>query len=122
MFVLQADARLTGQKIIVDRYGGWGDHGGGASSGKDLSRVKCSAAYAARWIAKSLVKAGFCRRVLTQVKAIVKVIYQILKHKFCLRVHTTITASLQFQKIFSHSRMELKEFFSGPVRETKDTG
>jgi S-adenosylmethionine synthetase len=58
---------LTGRKIIVDTYGGWGAHGGGAFSGKDYSKVDRSAAYAARWVAKSLVKAGLVRRVLVQV-------------------------------------------------------
>lgn len=63
----QSDAGLTGRKIIVDTYGGWGAHGGGAFSGKDFSKVDRSAAYAARWVAKSLVKAKLCRRVLVQV-------------------------------------------------------
>lgn len=61
------DAGLTGRKIIVDTYGGWGAHGGGAFSGKDFSKVDRSAAYAARWVAKSLIKAGLCRRVLVQL-------------------------------------------------------
>ncbi|KAF1757149.1 hypothetical protein GCK72_013604 [Caenorhabditis remanei] len=61
------DAGLTGRKIIVDTYGGWGAHGGGAFSGKDPTKVDRSAAYAARWVAKSLVKAGLCRRCLVQV-------------------------------------------------------
>jgi len=61
------DAGLTGRKIIVDTYGGWGAHGGGAFSGKDPSKVDRSAAYAARWIAKSLVVAGLCSRCLVQV-------------------------------------------------------
>jgi len=61
------DAGLTGRKIIVDTYGGWGAHGGGAFSGKDYTKVDRSAAYAARWVAKSLVKAGICRRCLVQV-------------------------------------------------------
>lgn len=64
----QGDAGLTGRKIIVDTYGGWGAHGGGAFSGKDYTKVDRSAAYAARWVAKSLVKAGLCRRVLVQVR------------------------------------------------------
>lgn len=64
---LQGDAGLTGRKIIVDTYGGWGAHGGGAFSGKDYTKVDRSAAYAARWVAKSLVKAELCRRVLVQV-------------------------------------------------------
>jgi len=63
----QGDAGLTGRKIIVDTYGGWGAHGGGAFSGKDFSKVDRSAAYAARWVAKSLVHAGLCKRVLVQV-------------------------------------------------------
>ena len=63
----QGDAGLTGRKIIVDTYGGWGAHGGGAFSGKDFSKVDRSAAYALRWVAKSLVAAKLCRRVLVQV-------------------------------------------------------
>ncbi|XP_064599797.1 S-adenosylmethionine synthase-like [Liolophura sinensis] len=63
----QGDAGLTGRKIIVDTYGGWGAHGGGAFSGKDCSKVDRCAAYAARWVAKSLVKAGLCRRALVQI-------------------------------------------------------
>ena len=63
----EADAGLTGRKIIVDTYGGWGAHGGGAFSGKDPSKVDRSGAYAARWIAKSLVSAGLCDRALVQI-------------------------------------------------------
>ncbi|KAF4207758.1 hypothetical protein CNMCM8980_005909 [Aspergillus fumigatiaffinis] len=63
----QGDAGLTGRKIIVDTYGGWGAHGGGAFSGKDYSKVDRSAAYVGRWIAKSLVNAGLARRVLVQL-------------------------------------------------------
>lgn len=63
----QGDAGLTGRKIIVDTYGGWGAHGGGAFSGKDFSKVDRSAAYTARWIAKSIVAAGLARRVLVQL-------------------------------------------------------
>lgn len=61
------DAGLTGRKIIIDSYGGWGAHGGGAFSGKDPTKVDRSAAYAARWIAKSLVAAKLARRCLVQV-------------------------------------------------------
>jgi len=63
----QGDAGLTGRKIIVDTYGGWGAHGGGAFSGKDFSKVDRSAAYTARWIAKSLVAAGLAQRALVQL-------------------------------------------------------
>lgn len=68
IFAFQGDAGVTGRKIIVDTYGGWGAHGGGAFSGKDYTKVDRSAAYAARWVAKSLVKAKLCRRVLVQVR------------------------------------------------------
>ena len=61
------DAGLTGRKIIVDTYGGAAPHGGGAFSGKDPTKVDRSAAYYCRWIAKSLVAAGLCRRCLVQV-------------------------------------------------------
>jgi S-adenosylmethionine synthetase len=63
----QGDAGLTGRKIIVDTYGGFGSHGGGAFSGKDPSKVDRSACYAARWVAKNLVAAGLARRVSVQV-------------------------------------------------------
>ncbi|TPX51370.1 methionine adenosyltransferase [Synchytrium endobioticum] len=63
----QGDAGLTGRKIIVDTYGGWGAHGGGAFSGKDWSKVDRSAAYTARWVAKSLVAASLCKRCLIQL-------------------------------------------------------
>jgi len=61
------DAGLTGRKIIIDTYGGWGAHGGGAFSGKDPSKVDRSGAYAARWIAKSIVAANLAARALVQV-------------------------------------------------------
>jgi S-adenosylmethionine synthetase len=62
-----ADAGLTGRKIIVDTYGGWAPHGGGAFSGKDPSKVDRSAAYYSRYVAKSLVHNDLCDRVLVQV-------------------------------------------------------
>ena len=58
----EGDGGLTGRKIIIDTYGGWGAHGGGAFSGKDPTKVDRSAAYACRWMAKSVVKAGLCKR------------------------------------------------------------
>ena len=61
------DAGLTGRKIIVDTYGGWGAHGGGAFSGKDPTKVDRSASYAGRWIAKSIVSAGLAKRCLVQL-------------------------------------------------------
>ena len=61
------DAGLTGRKIIVDTYGGFARHGGGAFSGKDPSKVDRSAAYAMRWVAKNVVAAGLARRAEVQV-------------------------------------------------------
>ncbi|NLZ47241.1 MAG: methionine adenosyltransferase [Clostridiales bacterium] len=59
----QGDSGLTGRKIIVDTYGGYGRHGGGAFSGKDPTKVDRSAAYAARWVAKNLVAAGVADKI-----------------------------------------------------------
>lgn len=61
------DCGLTGRKIIVDTYGGYGRHGGGAFSGKDPSKVDRSAAYAARWVAKHVVAAGLAKRCEVQI-------------------------------------------------------
>ena len=63
----QGDTGLTGRKIIVDTYGGYARHGGGAFSGKDPSKVDRSAAYAARWVAKNVVAAGLARRCEVQL-------------------------------------------------------
>lgn len=63
----QGDAGLTGRKIIVDTYGGYGRHGGGAFSGKDPTKVDRSAAYAARWVAKNLVAAGVADKLEIEV-------------------------------------------------------
>merc|ERR1711897_24331 len=70
MFIIggpQGDAGLTGRKIIIDTYGGWGAHGGGAFSGKDPTKVDRSAAYICRQMAKSIVKSGLCKRALVQL-------------------------------------------------------
>jgi S-adenosylmethionine synthetase len=63
----QGDAGLTGRKIIIDTYGGWGAHGGGAFSGKDPTKVDRSAAYICRQMAKSVVRSGLCKRALVQL-------------------------------------------------------
>jgi S-adenosylmethionine synthetase len=63
----RADTGLTGRKIIVDTYGGFGGHGGGSFSGKDPSKVDRSASYAARWVAKNLVAAGLADRCTVQL-------------------------------------------------------
>ena len=63
----QGDTGLTGRKIIVDTYGGYARHGGGAFSGKDPSKVDRSAAYATRWVAKNIVAAGLAKQCEVQV-------------------------------------------------------
>ena len=63
----QGDSGLTGRKIIVDTYGGYSRHGGGAFSGKDPTKVDRSAAYAARWVAKNVVAAGLAKRCEVQL-------------------------------------------------------
>ena len=63
----KGDSGVTGRKIIVDTYGGWARHGGGAFSGKDPTKVDRSAAYAARYVAKNLVAAGLCHKAEVQL-------------------------------------------------------
>jgi S-adenosylmethionine synthetase len=74
------DAGLTGRKIIIDTYGGWGAHGGGAFSGKDTTKVDRSAAYAARWVAKTLVAKALAKRVLVQLSYAIGVPYPLSIH------------------------------------------
>ncbi|GAA2497405.1 methionine adenosyltransferase [Winogradskya humida] len=88
------DAGLTGRKIIVDTYGGYARHGGGAFSGKDPSKVDRSAAYAMRWVAKNVVAAGLAERCETQVA------YAIGKaHPVSLFVETFGTETVPVDKI-----------------------
>ena len=68
------DTGLTGRKIIIDTYGGRGAHGGGAFSGKDSSKVDRSAAYAARHIAKNLVKAGVSDEILSSLAMLLELL------------------------------------------------
>ncbi|MBR5808959.1 MAG: methionine adenosyltransferase, partial [Clostridia bacterium] len=63
----QGDSGLTGRKIIVDTYGGYARHGGGAFSGKDPTKVDRSAAYASRWVAKNIVAAGLAKKCEVQL-------------------------------------------------------
>ncbi len=84
------DAGLTGRKIIVDTYGGMGRHGGGAFSGKDPSKVDRSAAYAARWVAKNLVKAEIATRCEVQLAYAIGVAEPV-----SIRVETFGTSSLE---------------------------
>ena len=75
-----SDAGLTGRKPGVDFYGGWGSYGGGALSGKDATKVDRSGAYAARWIAKSLVSNGYCSRCSVQISYAIGLINPIAIH------------------------------------------
>merc|ERR1711976_277598 len=95
------DAGLTGRKIIVDTYGGWGAHGGGAFSGKDFSKVDRSAAYAARWVAKSLVKAKLVKRCLVQVSYAIGVAHPI--SVFVTGYETSKYSDDQLTKIVNHN-------------------
>lgn len=67
----QSDTGMTGRKIIVDSYGGWVPHGGGAFSGKDPSKVDRSASYMARYIAKNCVAAGLCKEILVRLAYVI---------------------------------------------------
>jgi len=67
----QSDTGMTGRKIIVDTYGGWVPHGGGAFSGKDASKVDRSASYMARYIAKNCVAAGLCKEMVVRLAYVI---------------------------------------------------
>lgn len=110
----QGDAGLTGRKIIVDTYGGWGAHGGGAFSGKDYTKVDRSAAYAARWVAKSLVKNDICRRCLVQVSYAIGVAEPVSISIF--HYGTSQYTSKQLLKIVNHN------FDLRPGRIVKELG
>ncbi|MGL4388493.1 MAG: methionine adenosyltransferase, partial [Brevinema sp.] len=83
------DTGLTGRKIIVDTYGGYFKHGGGAFSGKDPSKVDRSAAYAARWVAKNIVAGGFANKCEVQLSYAIGVIQPI-----SIKVDTFGTSSI----------------------------
>jgi len=108
------DAGLTGRKIIVDTYGGFARHGGGAFSGKDPSKVDRSAAYAARWVAKNLVAAGIADRAEVQVAYAIGV-----AHPVSVMVETFGTEKIARGKIAEL----VNEFFDlrpGAFREALD--
>ena len=90
----QGDTGLTGRKIIVDTYGGYARHGGGAFSGKDPTKVDRSAAYAARYVAKNIVAAGLARRCEVQLAYAIGV-----AHPVSIMVDTFGTAALPEERI-----------------------
>ncbi len=89
------DSGLTGRKIIVDTYGGYARHGGGAFSGKDPTKVDRSAAYAARWVAKNIVAAGLCRKCEIQIAYAIGV-----AHPVSVLVNTYGTETVDYDKIY----------------------
>ncbi len=93
------DSGLTGRKIIVDTYGGYARHGGGAFSGKDPTKVDRSAAYAARWVAKNVVAAGWAERCEIQLAYAIGVAEPV-----SLRVETFGTGRLPDEEIARHLR------------------
>ena len=90
------DTGLTGRKIIVDTYGGVARHGGGAFSGKDCTKVDRSAAYAARWVAKNVVAAGFADKCEVQLAYAIGV-----ARPMSIRVDTFGTNKIAEEKIIS---------------------
>jgi S-adenosylmethionine synthetase len=110
----QGDAGLTGRKIIIDTYGGWGGHGGGAFSGKDPTKVDRSAAYYCRWIAKSLVSAGLCKRCLVQLSYAIGV-----PEPLSVFVDTYGTGSIPDEEILAKVKAAI-DFRPGPVGRDLD--
>jgi S-adenosylmethionine synthetase len=91
----QGDAGLTGRKIIVDTYGGYSRHGGGAFSGKDPSKVDRSAAYAMRWVAKNVVAAGLASKCEVQVAYAIGVARPVGVYVECFGTNSVDTALIE---------------------------
>ena len=91
----QGDAGLTGRKIIIDTYGGYSRHGGGAFSGKDPSKVDRSAAYAMRWVAKNLVAAGLATKAEVQVAYAIGVARPVGLYVECFGTNTVDVALIE---------------------------
>lgn len=96
------DSGLTGRKIIVDTYGGYGRHGGGAFSGKDPTKVDRSAAYAARWVAKNIVAAGLAKKCEVQLAYAIGVArpVSIMVDAFGTSQHTNDQLAAAVEKVF----------------------
>jgi S-adenosylmethionine synthetase len=91
----QGDAGLTGRKIIIDTYGGYSRHGGGAFSGKDPSKVDRSAAYAMRWVAKNLVAAGLASKAEVQIAYAIGVARPVGLYVECFGTNTIDVAKIE---------------------------
>ena len=109
-----ADTGLTGRKIIVDTYGGWIPHGGGAFSGKDPTKVDRSAHYMARYVAKNVVAAGLADRFMIQLAYAIGV-----AHPVSIMIDTFGTAKVDEDKILKAVR-ELFDFRPGAIIKKLD--
>ena len=102
----------------MDTYGGWGGHGGGAFSGKDCTKVDRSAAYAARWIAKSIVAAKIARRILIQVQCFkglrdLSVVLSFVLHVFTFCKKIWFNKEYEFEDLYDiHDKIALFQHFS----------
>ena len=108
------DAGLTGRKIIIDTYGGWGAHGGGAFSGKDPTKVDRSAAYISRQAAKSVVAAGLAKRCIVQLSYAIGV-----PEPLSVFVDTYGTGSIPDEEILAKVKAAM-DFRPGPVGRDLD--
>ncbi len=97
------DTGLTGRKTIVDTYGGWAPHGGGAFSGKDPSKVDRSAAYMARYVAKNMVEAGVAKEVTLQVAYAIGVPEPVSIHVECRELHADIKDPREVEEFVKQS-------------------
>lgn len=109
-----ADTGLTGRKIIVDTYGGFGCHGGGAFSGKDPSKVDRSGAYVARWIAKSLVDSKIVKRVQIQISYAIGV-----THPLSINIETYGTSKMKNTEIIELIKKNFDLSPNGIIRDLK---
>ena len=110
----QGDAGLTGRKIIIDTYGGWGAHGGGAFSGKDPTKVDRSAAYISRQAAKSIVAAGLAKRCIVQLSYAIGV-----PEPLSVFVDTYGTGSIPDDEILAKVKAAV-DFRPGPIGRDLD--
>ena len=92
------DSGLTGRKIIVDTYGGYARHGGGAFSGKDCTKVDRSAAYAARYVAKNIVAAGLAKKCEIQLSYAIGVPRDCGLHRIAYRWLYRMQVDAQYRK------------------------
>ena len=108
----KGDAGLTGRKIIVDTYGGWGRHGGGAFSGKDASKVDRSAAYAARYVAKHVVASGAAKECEIQLSYAIGV-----AQPLSINVNTNQTNTLSEDQIIQAIRATFDLSAQGIIKQ-----